>query len=35
MAKIIKEDSALGATIADIDLKQPLDEKLTALLLKP
>ena len=30
MAKIIKEDSALGATITDIDLKQPLDEKLTA-----
>ena len=29
MAKIIKEDSALGATIIDIDLKQPLDEELT------
>ena len=29
MAKIIKEDSALGATITDIDLKQPLDEELT------
>ena len=29
MAKIIKEDSALGATIRDIDLKQPLDEELT------
>ena len=34
MAKIIKEDSALGATIADIDLKQPLDEKLTAFIAK-
>ena len=29
MAKIIKEDSALCATIIDIDLKQPLDDKLT------
>ena len=29
MAKIIKEDFALGATIDDIDLKQPLDDKLT------
>jgi len=34
MAKIIKEDSALGATIADIDLKQPFDEKLTAFIAK-
>ena len=34
MAKIIKEDSALGATIADIDLKQPLDEKLTTFIAK-
>ena len=34
MAKIIKEDSALGATITDIDLKQPLDEKLTAFITK-
>ena len=34
MAKIIKEDSALGATIADIDLKEPLDEKLTAFIAK-
>ena len=34
MAKIIKEDSALGATIADIDLKQPLDEKLTSFIAK-
>ena len=34
MAKIIKEDSALGATIADIDLKQPLDEKLTVFIAK-
>ena len=28
MAKIIKEDYALGATIGDIDLKQPLDDEL-------
>ena len=28
MAKIIKEDYALGATIDDIDLKQPLDDEL-------
>ena len=34
MAKIIKENSALGATIADIDLKQPLDEKLIAFIAK-
>ena len=34
MAKIIKEDSALGATITDIDLKQPLDEKLTVFISK-
>ena len=34
MVKIIKEDSALGATIADIDLKQPLDEKLTTFIAK-
>jgi len=34
MAKIIKEDSALGATITDIDLKQPLDEKLTVFIAK-
>ena len=34
MAKIIKEDSALGATIADIDLKQPLDEELTSFIAK-
>jgi taurine dioxygenase len=30
MATIIKEDSALGATIQEIDLRQPLDEDLTA-----
>ena len=30
MAKIIKEDFALGATIQEIDLRQPLDEDLTA-----
>jgi len=34
MAKIIKEDSALGATITDIDLKQPLEEKLTVFIAK-
>ena len=34
MAKIIQEDSALGATITDIDLKQPLDEKLTVFIAK-
>ena len=34
MAKIIKEDSALGATITDIDLKQPLDEELTGFIAK-
>ena len=34
MAKIIQEDSALGATITDIDLKQPLDEKLTTFIAK-
>ena len=30
MATIIKEDSALGATIQEIDLREPLDEDLTA-----
>jgi len=30
MAKIIKEDFALGATIQEIDLREPLDESLTA-----
>jgi len=30
MANIIKEDSALGATIQEIDLREPLDESLTA-----
>ncbi len=30
MAKIIKEDSVLGATIQEIDLREPLDESLTA-----
>ena len=30
MAKIIKEDFALGATIHEIDLREPLDESLTA-----
>ena len=30
MAKINKEDSALGATIEEIDLREPLDEDLTA-----
>ena len=34
MAKIIKEDSALGATITDIDLKPPLDEELTGFIAK-
>ena len=34
MAKIIKEDFALGATIGDIDLKQPLDDKLTGFIAK-
>ena len=34
MAKIIKENSALGATITDIDLKQPLEEKLTVFIAK-
>ena len=34
MAKIIKEDFALGATIDDIDLKQPLDDKLTGFIAK-
>ena len=29
MAKIIKEDFALGATIQEIDLREPLDESLT------
>ena len=30
MANIIKEDSALGATIQEIDLREPLDEDLTS-----
>ena len=34
MAKIIKEDFALGATIGDIDLKQPLDDELTGFIAK-
>ena len=34
MAKIIKEDFALGATIGDIDLKQPLDDELTGFISK-
>ena len=34
MAKIIKEDFALGATIGDIDLKQPLDNELTGFIAK-
>ncbi|SVC27494.1 uncharacterized protein METZ01_LOCUS280348, partial [marine metagenome] len=34
MAKIIKEDFALGATISDIDLKQPLDDELTGFIAK-
>ena len=29
MATIMKEDSALGATIKEIDLREPLDESLT------
>ena len=34
MAKISKEDFALGATIGDIDLKQPLDDELTGFIAK-
>ena len=34
MAKIIREDFALGATIGDIDLKQPLDDELTGFIAK-
>ena len=34
MAKIIKEDFALGATIDDIDLKQPLEEELAGFIAK-
>ena len=34
MAKIMKEDSALGATIQEIDLREPLDESLTGFIAK-
>ena len=34
MAKIIKEDYVLGATIDDIDLRQPLDEELRDFIFK-
>jgi len=34
MAKIIKEDFALGATVDDIDLKQPLDDELIGFIAK-
>ncbi|SVB97681.1 uncharacterized protein METZ01_LOCUS250535, partial [marine metagenome] len=34
MAKIIKEDFVLGATVDDIDLKQPLDDELIGFIAK-
>ena len=34
MAKIIKEESALGATIQEIDLKNPLDNDLKNFIIK-
>ena len=34
MAKIIKEESALGATIQEIDLKNPLDSDLKNFIIK-
>tara|TARA_Y100000590_G_scaffold333424_1_gene379273 strand:- start:5057 stop:5884 length:828 start_codon:yes stop_codon:yes gene_type:complete len=34
MAKIIKEDFALGATVDDIDLKEPLDSELSSFIAK-